>query len=200
MKSRIIVAEDLESIPSGASYPIPRGFVVSDLAREQAARRGVELIETDPGLIGLGADHGGFRMKEEIKGLLGRLGYAFHDFGTFDENPVDYPDVALSVAAAVARGQCRVGILVDGAGIGSCMAANKVPGVLAAMCYDEATARNSRQHNYANVLTLGGRMIATGQMETIVQTWLETPYGEERHRRRVEKIRQIERRHLGSNV
>ncbi len=197
MKSRIIVKEDLETVPDGSEYPVPTGFLVSDLAREEASRRKIRLVEREAGLIALGADHGGFSMKEELKSLLGRLGYSFHDFGTFDEKPVDYPDVALNVALAVSRGQCRLGILVDGAGIGSCMAANKVSGVLAALCYDEATARNSREHNYANVLTLGGKLISLEKMEAIVKTWLATPYGEERHRRRVDKIRQIERRYGG---
>ncbi len=195
MQSRVIVAEDLREVAEGSRYPVPSGFIVSALAREEAERRGIELVVSDPGAIGLGADHGGFQMKEQVKALLGRLGYAFHDFGVYDENPVDYPDIAQLVALAVARRQCRAGILVDGAGIGSCMAANKVPGVLAALCYDEATARNSREHNYANVLTLGGRMISAEQMEKIVQTWLETPYGPARHRRRVEKILAIEKRY-----
>ncbi len=193
--SRVILAEDLEDLPEGSRYPVPAGFVVSPLAREKAQERRIELVEVEPGAVALGADHGGYRMKEEVKGVLARLGHAVHDFGVFDESPVDYPDVAHRVALAVARGQCRLGILVDGAGIGSCMAANKVPGVLAALCYDEATARNSREHNYANVLTLGGRMISSEQMARIVQTWLDTPYGEERHRRRVDKIRQIEKRY-----
>jgi len=197
MKSKIIVREDLENIPEGAEYPVPAGFMVSDLAREEAQRRGVKLVEVEPGLIAVGADHGGYRMKEELKGFLASLGRRFHDFGTHDENPVDYPDVACAVATAVARGQCGVGILVDGAGIGSCMAANKVAGVLAALCYDEATARNSREHNYANVLTLGGRMISVDQMKMIVKAWLETPYGAERHRKRVEKILEIEKRFRG---
>ncbi len=197
MKSRIIVKDDLQTVPEGSDYPVPSGFVVSDLAREEAARRNIRLVEREAGMVAIGADHGGFAMKEALKPLLGRLGHAFHDFGAFDEKPVDYPDIALNVALAVSRGQCRVGILIDGAGIGSCMAANKVSGVLAALCYDEATARNSREHNYANVLTLGGKLISPETMEAIVKTWLATPYGEERHRRRVDKIRQIERRYGG---
>lgn len=194
MKSKVILVEDLESVPERGTYPVPAGFVVSPLAQEEAARRGIRLVEAPGGLIAVGADHGGFGMKEELKKFLEELDYPFHDFGTYDENPVDYPDIAFTVAQAVARRQCRLGILIDGAGIGSCMAANKVPGILAALCYDEATARNSREHNYANVLTLGGRLISSQQMRRIVQTWLETPYGEERHRRRVQKILDLEKR------
>lgn len=195
MKSTVIVSEDLVNVPDGGTYPVRDGFVISALAREQADKRGIRFVETAGGVIGIGADHGGFSMKEELKGFLSELGYVYHDFGTYDEKPVDYPDVAATVAAAVARGQCRYGILLDGAGIGSCMAANKVPGVLAALCYDEATARNSREHNCANVLTLGGRLITSEQMRLIVKAWLETPYGEERHRRRVQKILEIEKRY-----
>ncbi len=194
MPSKVILAEDLAQLEEGQSYPVPAGFVVSAMARDEAQRRRIQLVETAPGAIALGADHGGFRMKERVKALLSELGQPFHDFGVFDESPVDYPDIAELVARAVARRQCRIGILVDGAGIGSCMAANKVPGVLAALCYDEATARNSREHNYANVLTLGGRMMSEEQMKAIVRTWLATPYGPERHRRRVEKILAIEKK------
>ena len=101
------------------------------------------------------------------------------------------------VARAVASGNCDLGIMIDGAGIGSCMVANKVPGVRAAMCYDEASARNSREHNGANVLTLGGKMIATDRMREIVRAWLSTELTEDRHRRRVDKINEIEREYAG---
>jgi ribose 5-phosphate isomerase B len=101
---------------------------------------------------------------------------------------VDYPDFAQSVALAVARSGCDLGIMIDGAGIGSCMVANKIPGIRAAMCYDEASARNSREHNGANVLTLGGKTISNDRMREIVRTWLSVELTEERHRRRVAKI------------
>ena len=135
-------------------------------------------------------------MKEQLKGFLDELRCASRDFGTFSNDAVDYPDYAHAVARAVAEGVCDLGIIVDGAGIGSCMTANKVPGVRAAMCYDEATARNSREHNYANVLTLGGRMITDKQMRDIVRVWLATPEGEERHGKRVAKIMAIEKQYL----
>lgn len=195
---KIVLAEDLEEIVEGGSYPVPSGTIVSDLARDAAQRRGIRLVEAPSGLIGLGADHGGYAAKEEVKAFLHQLGYALHDFGVHDENPVDYPDIAHQVARAVSQGICRLGILVDGAGIGSAMAANKVPGIRAALCYDEATARNSREHNYANILTLGGRMLSSEAIQSVVRTWLETPYGPQRHRRRVEKITQIEKRYSRS--
>src|SRR5213594_2331969 len=127
-------------------------------------------------------------MKEAIKGLLAELGYTCQDFGTNSTEPVDYPDFAHAVALAVSRGSCDLGIMIDGAGIGSCMVANKVPGVRAAMCYDESSARNSREHNGANVLTLGGKTISNEKMREIVRVWLSTNLTEERHRRRVAQI------------
>jgi ribose 5-phosphate isomerase B len=138
--------------------------------------------------IAIGADHGGFEMKEELKRFLVELGFEVSDLGTHSTEPVDYPDFAHAVASTVARGTCDLGIMVDGAGIGSCMVANKVPGIRAAMCYDEATARNSREHNGANVLTLGGKMISMARMRDIVRVWLSAELTEERHRKRVAKI------------
>jgi ribose 5-phosphate isomerase B len=151
---------------------------------ERARRR----IAANRRRIALGADHGGFEMKEDLKRLLADLGHEYQDFGCHSTAAVDYPDFAHLVARAVAKGTCGLGIMIDGAGIGSCMVANKVPGVRAAMCFDEATARNSREHNGANVLTLGGKMIAVEQMKKIVTAWLATELTEERHKRRVAKI------------
>jgi ribose 5-phosphate isomerase B len=144
--------------------------------------------------VAIGADHGGYELKEMLKGHIRDRGYAILDCGTDSAESVDYPDIALAVARLVAQGQAWCGVLVDGAGIGSCMAANKVPGVRAALCYDEATAVNSRAHNDANVLTLGAGMIGPNLGRQIVTTWLETPAGAGRHARRVEKIMDIERR------
>lgn len=146
--------------------------------------------------VALGADHGGFELKEQLKSYLGELGYTVRDCGTHSTEAVDYPDYAYAVAKLVSDGTCSRGIIVDGAGIGSCMAANKVPGVRAALCYDISSARNSREHNDANVLTLGGQLIGPGLARQIVQTWLTTPFGGGRHARRVDKIMAIERRFL----
>jgi len=145
--------------------------------------------------VALGADHGGFALKESLQTFLTELGYTVVDCGTHSGEAVDYPDFAYAVAQLVSNGQAQAGIVVDGAGIGSCMAANKVPGVRAALCYDHATATNSREHNHANVLTLGAGLIGPSLARQIVQTWLATPYGPDRHARRVEKIMAIERRY-----
>jgi len=134
-------------------------------------------------------------MKEEVKALLTELGHRVHDCGTNSEDAVDYPDFAHAVARAVADSQADVGIIIDGAGVGSCMTANKVPGVRAAACYSVAVARNSRQHNDANVLTLGSKAITGAEMREIVQAWLSTEISEDRHRKRVAKITAVERQY-----
>jgi ribose 5-phosphate isomerase B len=150
--------------------------------------------------VALGADHGGYRLKERIAAELRELGLRVYDCGTDGTDPVDYPDFAHGVAALVAQGTCRVGIVVDGAGIGSCMVANKVPGVRAATCWDVSSARNSREHNHANVLSLGAGLLGESLALEIVRAWLDTPWGRERHARRVGKIAEIERTYLRSEV
>ncbi|MBI3160044.1 MAG: ribose 5-phosphate isomerase B [Chloroflexi bacterium] len=131
-------------------------------------------------------------MKQSLKEMLEGKGFAVIDCGTNSVEAVDYPDYALAVAREVAAGRAWRGIMVDGAGIGSCMAANKVPGVRAAMCYDHATALNAREHNDANVLTLGAGMIGMALAQQISETFLATEFGGGRHARRVDKIMAIE--------
>jgi ribose 5-phosphate isomerase B len=142
--------------------------------------------------VAIGADHGGYPLKETLKPFLKEKGYTVIDQGTDSTESVDYPDFARAVAEQVSRGQAWRGIIIDGAGIGSCMAANKVTGVRAAMCYDYATAFNSREHNNANVLTLGAGLIGANLARQIVTTFLETPFAGGRHERRVKKIMEIE--------
>jgi len=134
-------------------------------------------------------------MKESLKPVLAELGWRVRDAGVFEQKPADYPDIAHAVARLVADGAAALGVVVDGAGIGSSMAANKVPGIRAALCYDQASARNSREHNHANVLTLGGRMLTASQAEEVLRTWLATPFGGGRHQNRIDKITAIERRY-----
>jgi deoxyribose-phosphate aldolase len=138
--------------------------------------------------IALGADHGGFELKEALKSYLGPRGYAIEDCGTHSSEPVDYPVYAHAVAQLVSQGKADRGIMVDRAGIGSAMAANKVPGVRAALCYDLSTARNSREHNDANVLTLGAGLVGPDLAKQIVDIWLATECTAERHLRRVAMI------------
>jgi ribose 5-phosphate isomerase B len=144
-------------------------------------------------IVAIGADHGGYSLKETLKTFLEQNGYSPLDCGSNSTESVDYPDFARKVAETVASGQAWRGIMIDGAGIGSCMAANKVSGVRAAMCYDHATAFNSREHNNANLLTLGAGLIGPNLAKQIVNTFLETEFGGERHKRRVDKIMEIEK-------
>jgi ribose 5-phosphate isomerase B len=145
-------------------------------------------------VVAVGCDHGGFEVKGIIIQQLKELGHRVIDCGTNSKESVDYPDFALAVAEKVRSGEACRGIVIDGAGIGSCIAANKVPGVRAAMCYDFATANNSREHNNANVLSLGAGLLGINQIKVIVKTWLDVPFAGGRHARRVDKITAIEKR------
>lgn len=140
------------------------------------------------GIIAIGADHGGFALKERLGFRLKEQGHTIVDCGTHSSESVDYPDIALSVARLVSGGEAGVGIIVDGAGIGSAMVANKVPGVRAALCHDLSTARNAREHNHANVLTLGAGLTGDALAWQITEEFLSTPFGPGRHARRVAMI------------
>lgn len=217
--ARLVTQAEVESVETGGELRVASSALITPLARQVAMERGVMLVEhtaagTDfrggatPALrsespaargaraVALGADHGGYRLKETLKETIHSLGYVTLDCGTSGTESVDYPDFALAVAELVGRGRAWRGVLVDGAGIGSCMVANKVPGVRAALCYDEATAMNSRAHNDANVLTLGAGMIGPDLARTIVRVWLATEAEGGRHSRRVQKIMDIEQRFL----
>ena len=199
---RVITAED---VPAAGDWRIPIDAIVTPSARDVAAARGVRLIElpeeqcsalaAPEKTVAIGADHGGFALKEELKPLLESLGLAVRDVGVYDGKPADYPDIAVKVADLVAAGTASRGILIDGAGIGSSMAANKVQGIRAALCYDKASARNSREHNDSNVLTLGARLLTQTQAEEVLRTWIATPFAGGRHQARVQKIMDIEQRY-----
>jgi ribose 5-phosphate isomerase B len=207
----MITEADVNASAPGSTLQVPQGVIVTPLARQAARERGVTLQEPlsanvaerlagkpvpAKNTLAVGADHGGFALKQTLIPYLAELGYEATDCGTYSTDAVDYPDFAYAVAQLVSDGKAWRGIVIDGAGIGSCMAANKVPGIRAAMCYDVSTALNSREHNDANVLTLGGGLIGTNLAKQIVKTWLETDFGGDRHARRVNKIMGIERRYL----
>ena len=149
------------------------------------------------GKIAIGADHGGYPLKERIAFRLKEAGWDVVDCGTHSQESVDYPEYALAVAQKVADGDCRWGIMIDGAGIGSSMVANKVPGVRAALCYDVSSARNSREHNHSNVLTLGAGLIGDGLAWQIVEEWLSTEWSGGRHARRVAMIDALDQQYSG---
>ena len=210
----VVTVADLERVPQNGEVTITEGTIITPLAREEAERRGIAFrvvsagdghasssagspensVEKSARVVAIGADHGGFELKEQLKGYLRDWGSEVLDLGTHSAAAVDYPDFAEAVASAVARGDAWLGIALDSAGIGSSIAANQVPGVRAALCYDRATARNSREHNDANVLTLGAKLLAPEAAREIVALWLATPFAGGRHQRRVDKIRNIEER------
>ena len=194
------------------------GTLVTPLAAEFASASGVEIVtratpaepapaapQASPGgeplpsaekKVAFGSDHGGFQLKQTLLKYAESLGYSVIDLGTSSEEPVDYPDFAYAVARAVSSGEAWRGVAIDGAGIGSCVVANKVPGVRAACCHNEFVARNSREHNDTNVLTLGSRVTGSEVCKEILRTWLESWFAGGRHKGRVEKINDIERRYL----
>ncbi len=222
----IVNEQTISDLSPDSIHTIPTGAIVTPLARQIALERKIKLIEEEQATLGqnpsiehipdtgqtsrfsgsgsnanqpvvaLGADHGGYDMKEKLKGVVAAAGYGIIDCGTHSPESVDYPDFAYAVARTVANGQAWRGIIVDGAGIGSCMVANKVPGIRAAMCYDQATVVNSREHNNANVLTLGAGLIGQNLAGQLVQTWLATEFGGGRHGRRVDKIDAIGDRYM----
>jgi ribose 5-phosphate isomerase B len=197
---------------------IDAGALVTPLAAEYASASGIEIIRrVDTGTpehadpvpspeaksipaegrkIAFGSDHGGFPLKQMLLKYAESLGYSVMDLGTSSEEPCDYPDFAYAVARAVSSGEAWRGVAIDGAGIGSCMVANKVPGIRAACCHNEFVARNSREHNDSNVLTLGSRVTGSEVCKDILRIWLESWFAGGRHKGRVDKIIDIERRYL----
>jgi ribose 5-phosphate isomerase B len=223
LAKNVLTARDLEGIAEGGELVVAPGTLITPLAREEAAARGITIkFETAAsggtassafsggassagaasggagGVVALGADHGGYDLKEQLKAHLQEWGYTPLDLGTSSREAVDYPDFAEAVANAVARGDAWRGVVIDSAGIGSSIAANKVPGARAALCYDRATARNSREHNDANILSFGARLIAPEAAREILAVWLETKFAGGRHQKRVDKIVAIEARHRKS--
>lgn len=215
-----------EAISKGSkTIEVPAGSIITPLAAEKALAAGVRITErkdqpvqppaslpTPSGpmpetgtsersrVVAFGSDHGGFQLKEVLKKHAEGLGYRVLDVGTNSEEPCDYPDFAYAIAAVVARGEAWRGIMIDGAGIGSCVVANKVPGIRAACCHNEFVARNAREHNDTNVLTLGSRVVGTEVCKEIVRVWLETWFAGGRHKLRVGKIIDVESRFLKNKI
>src|ERR1022692_4375350 len=220
----VVTASDLERIADGGELGIASDALITPLARDEAARRRITLkivrdAEDQPiagmnptvvgasaagidatgkKIVAIASDHGGYEMKEKLEQYLKDWGYAVIDLGTTNTDPVDYPDFAAAAAEAVASGRAWRGVVLDSAGIGSAIAANKVPGARATLCYDRASARNSREHNDANILTLGAKLLTASQAEEVLRTWLETPFAGGRHTARVEKIARIEQQYCGT--
>ena len=196
----LITEDDLRGLEHGSRLRVSEDAKFTPLARDIISERRLELVTKSSRNVGLkvrtvaiGADHGGFQLKEQLKGFLTDLGLKVRDFGTNSTEAVDYPDFAHAVAKAVGSRQADAGILIDGAGIGSAMAANKVPGVRAAACYSAVLATNSREHNGANVLTLGSGQTSFDEAKAIIEAFVTTEITEDRHKHRVGKIDSIDR-------
>ncbi len=180
--------------------------IVQRVLQQVLGASGREPVSTNPSptgteasgrkVVAVGADHGGFELKEALKADLTVLGFDIQDVGTNSKEAVDYPDFAHAVAQLVGSGKAWRGIMIDGAGIGSCIVANKVPGVRAGMVYDYSSAVNSREHNDTNVLTLGAGLIGVNLAKQIVKTWLTTDFAGGRHTPRVDKIKSVEKKYL----
>lgn len=201
-KRRIVTAEDVQAIPEGGILDIAPGTLLTDIAREWVQKRKIRVQERAPAKrehlrarLGIASDHGGFDLKESLKRYLEALPATFIDYGTFSKDAVDYPDLAHEVALAVALGHVQQGIVIDGAGIGSAIVANKVPGVRAGACYNEAGARNAREHNDINIMTLGSTLMAPEQLPQLVQIFMTAQHTETRHKARVAKINHVEKRY-----
>jgi ribose 5-phosphate isomerase B len=201
----IITEADARMLDIGSTVALNHGGTITPLAadtlnarritvaRDVADSAALDLAPTaEIRRIALGSDHSGLALKTALRDHLRSQGIAVEDVGTHTPDPVDYPDVAGQVARLVARHQADAGIVIDGAGLGSAIAANKVDGVRAAMCADRTLARYAREHNGANVLALGASLLAVDEAKAIVETWLATPMREARYIRRLAKIRQLE--------
>ncbi len=198
----LITEDDLRGLDFGARLRIAENAKFTPLANDIVQEKSIVLTKkpsrrssTKVKSVAVGADHGGFQFKEQLKDFLAELGLQIRDFGTNSTDAVDYPDFAHAVAKAVGEKQVDAGIIIDGAGIGSAMTANKVPGVRAAACYSVTLAKNSRQHNGANVLTLGSGQNSFAEIKEIVEAFLTTDLTEDRHKKRVGKIETIERQY-----
>jgi ribose 5-phosphate isomerase B len=198
----LITEADLRGLEPGSKLRVSSNVRFTPLAQDIVNDLQITLVRKEPRnatvkvrSVALGADHGGYKMKEQLKGFLSDFGINVRDFGTNSEDAVDYPDFAHAVAQSVSGKQVDVGIIVDGAGIGSAMTANKVPNVRAAACYSTALAKNSREHNGANILTLGAGQNSFDEVKQIVEAFISTDISEDRHKKRVGKIDNIDRQY-----
>jgi ribose 5-phosphate isomerase B len=205
----LITEADAQRLEPGTTVALRPGGHITPLARDTLRERRIDVVTGEPldasavaGLapvaaprrVALGADHTGLALKRALAAHLRGAGLAVHDLGTDTADPVDYPDIAARVAGEVARGEAEAGIVIDGAGIGSAIAANKVAGVRAAMCPTPTIARYAREHNGANVLTLGATLLSQADAFAIVDTWLSAAMTEPRYIKRLEKIARLETR------
>jgi ribose 5-phosphate isomerase B len=215
MKRQLLTEQDVRiaAAQGKTRLTVPRTTIVTPLAADAAQEKKITVERTDsvpvvpsaaPGgatasmdmpSVAIGSDHGGFALKAELIEFMSAMGVRVEDVGTRSTEACDYPDFAHAVAVRVAGGGAGLGIMIDGAGVGSCMTVNKVPGILGACCVNEFMARNAREHNNANVLTLGSRVIGSEVAKGIVNIFLRTPFAGGRHEGRVNKILKVEKKY-----
>lgn len=202
----ITAKEILKAYENNKVIELPSKAIITPLAQDLAKEKNVKIIINKQTImnnknskiskiqkIAIGSDHGGYNLKEKIKDYLHSQGFMYKDYGTFSKESVDYPDFAALVAKSICTGECEKGIIIDGAGIGSAITANKFKGILAAVCHDRFTAKTAVEHDNANVLTLGANVVSETQAKEIIRVFLNTPFAGGRHARRIEKIYKIEK-------
>jgi ribose 5-phosphate isomerase B len=204
----IITEADARILEPGTTVALMPGGHITPLAQDTLRARRITVTRDDQitilesalkpvapvTIMALGSDHSGVSLKQALAARLRSAGLTVRDFGTYDATPVDYPDIAATVARAVAAGEAEAGVVIDGGGLGSAIAANKIDGIRAVMCSDETTARYSREHTGANVLCLGASLVTTEEAAKIVDVWMRTAMREPRYIRRLAKIQALERR------
>jgi ribose 5-phosphate isomerase B len=211
MNRRVLTEQDVKRLLPGSPCYVEAGTILTALAREMAHQRENTIVECAnaeelaslkayTGRIALGADHTGWTLREQLKPFLQENGYLVLDCGSHNHEIVDYTDVALQVARLLKAGKAHRGIMIDSVGTGSCMVANKVPGIRAANCYDRLTAQNCREQDDANLLTLGGQLINFDLATSIVSTWLNTPFAGGQQQKRISKIEEVEQQFLQAAV
>lgn len=204
---RLITEDDVKKIIKSGSKEIivERGSVLTPLAKDRILHFGLRIVESESGSslsssnsqvkIAVGSDHTGIKIKKIVFDFLKQQGYDIIDVGTFTEDSVDYPDIAFNVANRVAIGEVTYGILIDATGIPSAITANKIPGIRAATCYNEFSAKSSREHNDANVLAVGARSLGEETIKSIADIWLSSKFLGERHQKRLDKVKAIEEKY-----
>ncbi len=219
MKTLLVTERDiLDAVARGCTrLEIPPAAILTPLASDTASQKNLLLVRAAPGerksektpadasasgqtpvpagIVAIGSDHGGFELKTQLAGHIRSLGFTVHDAGTNSADPCDYPDFAYAVGRLVASNRAGLGIMIDGAGVGSCMVVNKIPGLRGACCTHEFMARNAREHNNANVLTLGSRVVGLEVAKGIVEIFLRTPFAGGRHEGRVKKIMDVDQKY-----
>lgn len=202
----VITKEDVErAFKTGSNIVVPADSVITPLAYDTAKQRNVKIIikqeqtaETyrtklpEVYKIAIGADHVGYDLKETLKSYIYQLGFVYEDFGTFSKSRVDYPDIVIPLAKAVAENRFDYGVMIDGAGIGSAIAANKIKGIRAAVCFDRFTAKMAREHSNANILTLGAMVVLEPMAKEILRIFLTTKFLGGRYEERLKKIAKLE--------